>query len=151
MNNYNFKPKNNISYSDNNNLSLWKRGKKDIKLFYEVNFKKSTNIKTFVFGLLLTLIVILPFALLLTQFYKAYIYNLDIRALLIIIGWVMIWICNGLSNYFTIKLAKIYYKEDPKLQSIDEVAVFFYETLNPGFIIFSTFILIFVFIGLMGV
>ena len=60
----------------------------------------------------------------------------------------MLLICNGLSNYFSIKLAKLYYKENPKLQNIDEMAVMFYETLNPGFIIFSFMVLIVLFFGM---
>ena len=42
-------------------------------------------------------------------------------------------------------VGKIYFKEDNKLQGVDEVAILFYETLNPGFIIFTLFIL-FVFV-----
>lgn len=134
----------------NENISLWKTGKRDIKKFYEVKLKRSTNIKTFLFGILITLIIMLPLALLLVQFYKAYIYNLNLRMLFLLIGWIMVWFCNGLSNYFTVKLAKKYFKEEPKLQNLDEVAILYYETLNPGFIIFTFFLLIFVFLGLMG-
>jgi phosphatidylglycerophosphatase A len=125
----------------NQNVSLWKKGKQDIKKYYEVKLKKSTSIKTFLFGILLTVILILPIALLLLQFFKAYIYNLNIVLFVVILALVLLWFCNGLSNYFTIKLTKIYFKEDNKLQGIDEVAVLFYETLNPGFILFTFFIL----------
>lgn len=130
--------------------SLWRKGKNDIKKFYSVNLKKSTNIKTFLFGVLLTIVLLIPFALLLLQFYKAYIYNLNLVMLFIIIAWVLLWLCNGVSNYFTIKLAKLYFKEDPKLNSVDEVAVLYYETLNPGFIVFTFFILLFVFFASIG-
>lgn len=125
----------------NQNVSLWRKGKQDIKKYYEVKLKKSTSIKTFLFGILLTVILILPIALLLLQFFKAYIYNLNIVLFVVILALVLLWFCNGLSNYFTIKLTKIYFKEDNKLQGIDEVAVLFYETLNPGFILFTFFIL----------
>ncbi len=125
----------------NQNVSLWRKGKQDIKKYYEVKLKKSTSIKTFLFGILLTIILILPIALLLLQFFKAYIYNLNIVLFVVILALVLLWFCNGLSNYFTIKLTKIYFKEDNKLQGIDEVAVLFYETLNPGFILFTFFIL----------
>lgn len=124
------------------NISLWRKGKQDIKKFYDVKFKRSTNIKTFLFGIIMTALIILPFALILVQVFQAYIYHLNLCLLLIIIGWVLIWLCNGLSNLFTIKLAKIYFKEDPKLQAVDEYAVFFYETLNPGFIIFSLVVIL---------
>lgn len=148
MSNLNIK---NSSELENKNISLWKKGKQDIKKFYDVKLKRSTNIKTFLFGVLLTIICILPFALLLIQFFKAYVYNLNLVLLFALIAWVMLWVCNGVSNYFTIKLAKLYFSEDPKLNSVDEIAVLFYETLNPGFIIFTLFILVFVFIGIVGV
>lgn len=135
---------------DNKKISTWRKGKRDLKTFYDVNFKRSTNIKTFLFGILLTFVIIFPFALILIQFYKAYIYNLNLTMLILTIGWVLIWLCNGLSNYFTIKLAKLYYKEEPKLQSVDEYAVFVYETFNPGFIIFSLIIIIVLFFGTIG-
>lgn len=135
---------------NNKDISLWRRGKQDIKKFYDVKFKKSTNIKTFLYGILLTAIVIIPFALVLVEVLQALVYNMNLLVLFMLIGWTMLWICNGLSNYFTIKLAKLYFKEDPKLQSVDEHAVFFYETLNPGFIIFSLIIVLIVFIRIMG-
>lgn len=148
MSNLNIK---NSSELENKNISLWRKGKQDIKKFYDVKLKRSTNIKTFLFGVLLTIICILPFALLLIQFFKAYVYNLNLVLLFALIAWVMLWVCNGVSNYFTIKLAKLYFSEDPKLNSVDEIAVLFYETLNPGFIIFTLFILVFVFVGIVGV
>ncbi len=147
MSNLNIK---NSSELENKDLSLWRKGKQDIKKFYDVKLKRSTNIKTFLFGVLLTILCILPFALLLVQFFKTYIYNLNLVLLFALIAWVMLWVCNGLSNYFTIKLAKLYFKADPKLNSVDEVAVLFYETLNPGFIIFTLFIIVFVYVGIMG-
>lgn len=148
MSNLNIK---NSSELENKNISLWRKGKQDIKKFYDVKLKRSTNIKTFLFGVLLTIICILPFALLLIQFFKAYVYNLNLVLLFALIAWVMLWVCNGVSNYFTIKLAKLYFSEDPKLNSVDEIAVLLYETLNPGFIIFTLFILVFVFVGIVGV
>ena len=140
----------NNSQENNKKISTWRKGKRDLKTFYDVNLKRSTNIKTFLFGILLTFVIIFPFALILIQFYKAYIYNLNLTMLILTIGWVLIWLCNGLSNYFTIKLAKLYFKEDPKLQSVDEYAVFVYETFNPGFIIFSLVIIIVLFFGTIG-
>lgn len=143
-----FKIQNNQELT-NKNVSLWRKGKQDIKKYYDIKFKKSTNIKTLVFGMLITAIIIIPFALILMQLYKAYVYHLSFCMIILLIGWVMLWICNGLSNLFTIKLSKLYYKENPKLEAIDEVAVFFYETLNPGFMIFTFIIIMFVFFALL--
>ena len=130
---------------DNQNVSLWRKGKQDIKKFYDIKFKKSTNFKTLVYGILLTTVIIIPFVTILFQLLKSYIYNLNVCMLIMLIGWILLLICNGLSNYFSIKLAKNYYKENPKLESIDEMAVFFYETLNPGFVIFTFAVLMFLF------
>ena len=135
----------NSSELKNKEVGLWRKGKQDIKKYYEVKLKKSTSIKTFLFGVLLTLILILPIALLLLQIFKAYIYNLDVVLFIVVLALVLVWFCNGLSNYFTVKLTKLYFKEDNKLQALDEVAILFYETLSPGFIIFTLFIL-FIFI-----
>lgn len=133
---------------NNQNISLWRKGKQDIKKFYEIKFNKSTNVKTLVFGILITAVIIIPFATILIQILQAYVYQLNLCMFLMLIGWIMLLICNGLSNYFSIKLAKLYYKENPKLQNIDEMAVMFYETLNPGFIIFSFMVLIVLFFGM---
>lgn len=133
---------------NNQNISLWRKGKQDIKKFYDIKFNKSTNVKTLVFGILITAVIIIPFATILIQILQAYVYQLNLCMFLMLIGWIMLLICNGLSNYFSIKLAKLYYKENPKLQNIDEMAVMFYETLNPGFIIFSFMVLIVLFFGM---
>ena len=71
-----------------------------------------------------------------------------LKALFLIIGWVLVWVCNGISNVITIEIAKKYYEEDPKLQKIDSFAVFVYETFNPGFIFFSFVIVLFLFLGI---
>ena len=134
---------------DNQNVSLWRKGKLDIKKFYDIKFKKSTNVKTLIFGILITAVIIIPFATILIQFFNAYFYQLNVCLFLMLIGWIMLWICNGLSNYFTIKLAKLYYKENPKLQNLDESSIFYYETLNPGFIIFSFFVLLIFFLRIL--
>ena len=133
---------------DNQNVSLWRKGKQDIKKFYDIKFNRSTNVKTLLFGILITAVIIIPFATILIQIFQAYFYQLNVCMIMMLIGWMMLWLCNGLSNYFTIKLAKNYYKENPKLQKLDEVAIFFYETLNPGFIFFTFFVLLVFFLGI---
>lgn len=148
MRDFNIQNSKELNKKEDQNVSLWRKGKQDIKKFYDVKFNKSTNIKTLVFGILLTAVIIIPFATLLVQFFQAYYYNLNTCLVIMLLGWIMLWICNGLSNYFSIKLAKLYYKENPKLQSVDEWSVFFYETLNPGFIIFTFFVLIVLFLGI---
>lgn len=141
MRDFNIQNSKELNKKEDQNVSLWRKGKQDIKKYYEVKLTKANSIKTFLFGVLLTLIIILPIALLLLQIFKAYIYNLKIVMFVVILALVLVWFCNGLSNFFTIKLAKLYFKEDNKLKEVDEIAVLFYETLNPGFILFTFFIL----------
>lgn len=128
--------------------SMWRKGKNDIKKFYDVKLNRKTNILSFLFSILLTIIIVLPFVLILVQLFKAYYYDLNLKLLFIIIGWIILWFCNGLSNYFNIEIAKKYFTEEPKLQSVNSKAVFFYETFNPGFILFTLIILIFFYLGL---
>jgi hypothetical protein len=52
-------------------------------------------------------------------------------------------ISNGLSNFFTVKLAKCYARDMLELQAIDEYAILFYQCLNIGFGIFILAILLF--------
>lgn len=139
---------NNPVKPENYHISTWKKGKLDLKKFYDVKLSRKHNVLSFLFGILLTILVILPFALILIQFFKAYYYNLSLKMLFLIIAWVIIWFCNGLSNAFTIEIAKKYFEEEPKLQKIDSFAVFIYETFNPGFIFFTFVILVFLFLGL---
>jgi len=149
MSKFNIQNTKELNKKDDQNVSLWRKGKNDIKKFYDIKFNKSTNIKTLVFGIIITAVLIIPFASLLIQFFQAYYYNLNVCLVILLIGWILLWLCNGLSNYFSIKLAKLYYKENPKLQSLDEGAVLFYETLNPGFIFFTFCVLLFLFFGLL--
>lgn len=125
-------------------MNLWTRGKVATQKYYDLKLKKSTDFKSLIFGLILTLLTILPVLLILIQLFKVYFYHSVIRLLLIIISWMLLLVCNGLSNVFMVKLAKLYYPENPNLLDIDEKAIFVYQTFNFGFIVF-TLALIFIF------
>lgn len=129
--------------------SLWRTGKENTKKFYEVKTKKSTEIKSFLAGILLTFIVICPILLILITLFKAFYYDPRIKLLLISIAWGLLLLCNGLSNMFTVKVTKKYFPQDPKLMSVDEMSILFYQTFNIGFIFFTLVILIFVAIGVL--
>ena len=118
-------------------MNLWKQGKQDIARYYDLKLKKSTDAKSLIFGILLTLLVILPFLLILIQFFKVFLYNITIRFIILGIAWIMLMIANGLSNYFMVKLAKLYYPQNPNLTELNTKAIFIYETLNIGFGIFT--------------
>ena len=126
--------------------SYWRLGKEQYREFCEIKLKKGTTAKSIFFGLILTALIVIPFAIFVFQFVDLYWYNNpDTMYLFLGIAFALFMVCNGLSNYFTVKLTKLYFKEDNKLQSLDEVAILFYETLSPGFIIFTLAIL-FIFI-----
>lgn len=129
------------------NMSYRKFGKEQYKLFGNYNVKKITFLKTTFQGILTTLFCILPVLLILIQFFSVYYYNPSIKLFLIVLAWALLLLCNGLSNYFTVKFTKNLILDDPKLQAIDEKAIFYYTTFSTGYIIFTLIILGFVVLG----
>lgn len=125
-------------------MTLWKKGKIEIQKYYDLKLDRRTDFKSLIFGMLLTLIVILPFLLILIQLFNIYLYHLSIRSALMIVAWFMLLIANGLSNMFMIKISKAYFPNNLTLQEIDDKAVFVYECFNIGFAFF-TLILILIF------
>ena len=59
------------------------------------------------------------------------------------IAWGLLMIANGLSNYITIKIVKAYNTDLTDIQALDDKAIWFYHTLNPGFGIAMLIIMIF--------
>ena len=129
------------------NMSYRKFGKEQYKLFGNYNVKKITFLKTTFQGILATLFCILPILLILIQFFSVYYYNPSFKLFLIVLAWALLLLCNGLSNYFTVKFTKNLILDDPKLQAIDEKAIFYYTTFSIGYIIFTLVILGFVVLG----
>lgn len=128
-------------------MSYRKFGKEQYKLFGNYNVKKTTFLKTTFQGIFATLFCILPFLLILIQFFYVFYYNPSIKLFIIVMAWVLLLLCNGLSNYFTVKFTKNLILDDPKLQAIDEKAIFYYTTFSTGYIIFTLVILGFVVLG----
>lgn len=124
-------------------MNLYKRGKSDIKKYYELKVSKKTDYKSFLLALPLTGIVVLPFLLILIQFFKLYYYDVVVRFFLGLIAWVLLLLCNGLSNLFMIKLAKRYYPENPILESIHEGGIFLYHTFDFFFMIVTLVLIIY--------
>lgn len=123
-------------------MTLWKKGKIDTKKYYNLKLNRATDIKSLLFGMLLALIVILPFLLILIQVFNVFYYHLTVQSILMIVAWLMLLIANGLSNMFMVKLAKNYFPEYPQLMEIDEKAIFVYQTFNLGFAIFTLILII---------
>lgn len=124
-------------------MNIWKLGKAEMQKFYDLKLRKSTDIKSMIFGLVLTVIIILPGAFLLIDGLELLYYHPLLSRILIIMAWMLLMICNGLSNLFMVKLAKRYYPENPNLTNIDEKSIFVYQSLNIGFGLFTLAIMIF--------
>ncbi|HPL55134.1 MAG TPA: hypothetical protein PLH44_01235 [Bacilli bacterium] len=126
-----------------NRKNLWSKGKEETKKFYEIKLNRSTNIITFIFGLVVTVIIIFPFAALLLEILEINWYKPQAIITFLSFAWGLLMISNGLSNFFTVKLAKCYARDMLELQAIDEYAILFYQCLNIGFGIFILVILLF--------
>ena len=131
-------------------MGLWRYGKKQYKEFTNYHVKKSTFIKTTIFGIFASIIVLVPFILLLVTFYKVYGYNPRLKILIVTLVWLLLLIYNGLSNYYTVQSTKCYITDDEKLQKFDARAIAFYNVLNPWFMLFSFVIIICLLLGLMS-
>ncbi len=127
--------------------SYRKFGKEQYKAFMDIKLNKSTDIKSFLFSCLITLLIVLPFLLILIVVFRTFVYNPYIKMLIFVIGWGLLLICNGLSNYFMVRLSKFYFTDNPKLNEIDEKAIMFYQTFNFGFMLFTLVIIIFFALG----
>ena len=123
--------------------SLWRTGKDDYKKLMSIKLKAKTNILSFLLGLLFTAIIIFPVACLVFQFIELYWFSRDTIVLFLTIAWALLMIANGLSNYITVKAIKAYDKELTDIQNLDDKAIWFYHTLNPGFGAFMLVIMIF--------
>lgn len=120
--------------------NFWSLGKQETKKFYDIELSPSVNIKSFIIGLLLAAVLILPLGILIFQYLMIYGYKGVFNIYLLFI-WVGLLLFNGLSNYFSVKIAQAYDINNHLLQTIKGKYVFFYNCLNIGFAVF-TFILI---------
>lgn len=123
--------------------SLWRTGKDDYKKLLSIKLKAKTNIVSFLLGILFTALIIFPVSCVIFQFIELYWFSRDTIVLFLTIAWALLMIANGLSNYITVKVIKAYDKELTDIQNLDEKAIWFYHTLNPGFGAFMLVIMIF--------
>ena len=122
---------------------LWTFGKKEYKRFMNIKIKRKTSILSFLYGILLTAIPILPIAWFLFELVEIFWFQPSTVYIFLTIAWVLFMFANGLSNYLTIRILKVKEKDMSDLQSINDKAVFFYHSLNIGFGIFILAILVF--------
>jgi len=126
----------------NRQPNFWARGKREQKKFYDIKLNRSTNIKTFIFGFLISLIIMFPFAYMIYQYLIIFGYNRSIFGVYLAFFWVALMIFNGLSNYLTVKMAQSSAKDIINLQAIEARYILIYQMLNIGFGMFSLIIII---------
>ena len=123
--------------------SLWRTGRDDHKKFMKIRLSRKTNVVSFLMGILLTAIISLPYTFIIFQIVELYWFSRRTLILFLAIAWGLLMIANGLSNYITIRIIKAYNKDLTDIQSLDDKAMWFYHTLNPGFGIFILLVMIF--------
>ncbi len=115
------------------NKSLYRIGKDDYKAFMNIRFSKKSNFVSFFFGILFAAIIIFPFACVIFELVELYWFTRKSLVIFLTLAWLLLMIANGLSNYITIKMMKAYNNEMKDLMQLDDKAIWFYQTLNPGF------------------
>lgn len=123
-------------------MNFWSRGRWEQKRFYDIRMNRSTNIMSFVFGLLLGTIIIAPFGLMIFEYIMIYGYDYHVFTFYLLLVWIALMLFNGLSNYFTVKLAQAKDKDIRNLQEIQPRYIFFYQCLNIGFGLFTLVLIV---------
>ncbi len=126
------------------NKSYFRIGKEHYRTFCELKLKRKTNVKSIFLGLFLTAVLIIPLAIFAFQFIELYWYkNPETMFIFLSIAFALFMLCNGISNYITVKAVKLVEPDMDNLQALDEWAIFFYQFLNPWFALFIFIVLMF--------
>ena len=123
--------------------SLWRTGKDDYKKLMKVKLSKKSNFWSFFLGIIFTAIVVFPMACVVFQVIELYWFSRQTIILFLSIAWALLMFANGLSNYITIKMIKAYDTDLTDVQVLDDKAIWFYQTLNPGFGLFMLIVMVF--------
>ena len=107
--------------------SLWRTGKDDYKKFMSIRLSRKTNILSFLFGILITAIIILPFTFIIFQVVELFWFSRQTMILFLSIAWALLMIANGLSNYITVKMVKAYDKDLTDIQALDDKTKLLYH------------------------
>lgn len=135
----------------NNDLrktNIWSFGKSEYKRFLDIKVSKKTSILSYLYGILLTAIPLLPIAWLMFEIVEVLWYRSNTVYIFLTIAWVLFMFANGLSNYISIRLLKIKEKDMDNMQTIDEKAIFVYQCFNIGFGVFVLFIFAFILVSM---
>ena len=123
--------------------SLWKQGKEDSKKYNKIRLGRKVGLTSFFLGLVLTAIMVIPLACITFEVVELYWYNSRTMVIFLAIAWGLIMLCNGMSNYISVRIAKVMNKDMTNLQEINEFAILFYQSLNLGFGLFIFGVLLF--------
>ena len=118
-------------------------GKEHYKKMVEAKLSRKTNIISFVAGLLITAIVVLPIAIFLFNMIELFWYKSSTVLIFLCIAWGILQFCNGFSSYVTCMVIKAYEKDMTDIQALDSKAIFYAQTLNIGFAIVTLAIFVF--------
>lgn len=118
-------------------IKYWKRGRADSKQFRRLKFQRKLDWGAFFLSILLTVVIVAPVAAAFALTFALFSYSHIAVAVLLVIAWLLLLGCNGISNYLNVRLVKLYYPEDVLLAEIDEKAVGFYHFASLGFAIFT--------------
>lgn len=135
----------------NNDLrktNIWSFGKSEYKRFLDIKVSKKTSILSYLYGILLTAIPLLPIAWLMFEIVEVLWYRSNTVYIFLTIAWVLFMFANGLSNYISVRLLKIKEKDMDNMQTIDEKAIFVYQCFNIGFGVFVLFIFAFILVSM---
>ena len=116
-------------------VTIYKKGKDEIKRLDTLEIPKKINIKTTLFTILFLVIIGMPFVIILGSMITVF---SPVR----VMYWItMVFICilmptiMALSNTFNIYLLKNYLEENEEIQKLNMKAIFVKDLLNPLFFI----------------
>ena len=116
-------------------VTLYKKGKDEIKRLDTLEIPKKINIKTTLFTILFLVIIGMPFVIILGSMITVF---SPVR----VMYWItMVFICilmptiMALSNTFNVYLLKNYLEENEEIQKLNMKAIFVKDLLNPLFFI----------------
>lgn len=127
--------------------SLWRTGKDDYKKFMNIRLSRKTNALSFLFGMIFTAIIILPSTFIIFQVVELFWFSRKTLILFLSFAWGLLMIANGLSNYISVRMVKAHNTDMSDIQALDDKAIWFYQSLNPGFGFFILIAMIFLWVS----
>lgn len=124
----------------------YKQCKVQLIRFNRLSIKGSNYIKSFIFSILLTIIIFSPFMIIAYNVFSLYDPSTTTFKIMLFISMIVVLIFNGLASSLNVVLLKNYYPDNEDLKIIDSKDIFFVELLNPYMIIITVAIMVFIFV-----